>query len=39
MAPLKGYYQGTVRVRVKGSIWVSNFPKIRGTLGFRVLWF
>ena len=30
--PLKGYYQGTIRVTLKGSIRVLEFPKIRGTL-------
>ena len=30
--PLKGCYQGTTRVPLKGSIKGLEFPKIRGTL-------
>ena len=30
--PLKGYYKGTIRVTLKGSIRVLEFPKMRGTL-------
>ena len=33
--PLKGYYKGTIRIPLKGSIRdVWGFPKIRGTLSW-----